>query len=493
MNIVPVIFEDHNLLRMRPLTWSVPVFEIRCGMFNIRERVGLCADHGGGILLGRAILKDLHNASGWGWGGASVAAPENEGFRFLFLNGILAPDFSLIVRLLELAQDSPEFVWRNEQGLMAALVGGDLAGQVVEDWEVWEQENARLGVWTDPAQTPRAWNGPDLLAGGTALRLEGGGEVLVDPAASGAAHDLVAELRELEKLQDLGPGWIWDIVDCTRNALAGDLAFVRGGLSFRREPFGVFPDPDNSAPDWSRETTVDALPSRIPAGLVSRLAVDAPDRVFCGEGVDLAPGTAVDTAHGPVILDRGVRVMPHCYLEGPLYIGPGSLVKPGARILGESSFGIVNRLAGEIGESTFGDFANKQHEGFIGHAVLGSWINLGAMTTCSDLKNNYGEIRVDLGAGTVATGRRFVGLMMGDHAKTAIGALFNTGTCVGFASNIFGNGMPPKFVDNFQWGGQDGCPRYAVDRAQATAGIVMARRGCRFTDAHGNLFASLGR
>jgi UDP-N-acetylglucosamine diphosphorylase/glucosamine-1-phosphate N-acetyltransferase len=492
VNIVPVVFEDHNLARMRPLTWSIPVFEMRCGMFNTRERVRLCTGRDGGVLLGRAMLRNLHNASGWEWGAASVAVPENDGCRFLVLNGMLAPDFSLIRELLELSPDNPDFVWRNGQDLIAALVGGDLAGPMAAEWEVWEQENARQGVWADPAQTPRTWTAADLLSDGTPLRLGGGGEVMVDPAASGAAPALAAKLEELEKLQAVGPAWIWDIVGCTRDALSRDLAFVKGGLSFRREPFGVFPGPDHPAPDWSHETTVDELTARIPADIVSRLAVDDPQRVFCGEGVDLAPGTAVDTAHGPVILDRGVRVMPHCYLEGPLYIGPGSLVKPGARIFGESSFGIVNRLAGEIGESTFGDFANKQHEGFIGHAVMGSWVNLGAMTTCSDLKNNYGEIRVDLGSGALATGRRFVGLMMGDHAKTAIGALFNTGTCVGFASNIFGAGMPPKFIGNFQWGGQEGCPRYAVDRAQATAEIVMSRRGCRFTGGHGYLFNSLG-
>lgn len=236
---------------------------------------------------------------------------------------------------------------------------------------------------------------------------------------------------------------------------------------------------------------MESLALRVQGEDVSRLVVDAPGKVYCGEGVDLAPGTALNTEQGPIILDRGVRVMPQCYLEGPLYIGPGSLVKPGTRIHGESSFGIVNRLAGEIGESTFGDFANKQHEGFIGHAVLGSWINLGAMTTCSDLKNNYGAIRVDLGSGAMATGKHFIGLMLGDHAKTAIGVLFNTGTCVGFASNIFGAGMPPKYVGNFQWGGQEGCPRYAVDRARATAEIVMKRRGCLFTEAHGELFTSL--
>jgi len=491
VNIVPVIFEDHNLVRMRPLSWSVPVFEQRCGMFNTRERVGLCVNGGGGVLLGRGVLRNLSNASGWEWGAASLQGSGRKDGRFLFLNGMMAPDFSLIQGLFELAQDSPDFVWRDGQVLIAALLGGDVARHTADDWEVWEQDNGRQGVWTDPTQTPRAWMGGDLFSGGTASRLSGGGEVLVDKDESVSTQDLTAKLQEMENLQSVGPAWIWNIVDCTGAAIGGDLAFVKGGNSFRREPFGIFPGPENPAPDWARESTLEEISTIFPGDVFLRLAVDAPDQVFCGEGVGLAPGTAVNTKDGPVILDRGVRVMPHCYLEGPLYIGPGSLVKPGARIHGESSFGIVNRLAGEIGESTFGDFANKQHEGFIGHAVLGSWVNLGAMTTCSDLKNNYGEIRVDLGSGTVATGSRFVGLMMGDHAKTAIGTLFNTGTCVGFASNIFASGMPPKFVGNFQWGGQDGCPRYAVDRAQDTADIVMSRRGCRFTKAHGEIFTAL--
>lgn len=493
MKIVPVIFEDHNLVRMRPLAWSAPVFELRCGIFNTRERVGLCAGgRGGGVLLGRDLLRNLNHASGWEWGAASIEDSDRKDSRFLFLNGMLAPDFSLIRGLLEIAQDNPDFVWRNGQVLIAALLGSGPAKQTAEDWEGWEQENARQGVWTDPTQTSRGWMGADLFSNGTAFRLSGGGEVLVNGDASASNQDLNAKLHEMEMIQSASPAWIWDIVGCTKKAIAGDLAFLKNGKSFRREPFGIFPGPDNPSPDWARETTLENLSAIISADVVSRLVIDTPDRIFCGEGVDLAPGTAINTGHGPVILDRGVRVMPHCYLEGPLYIGPGSLVKPGARIHGESSFGIVNRLAGEIGESTFGDFANKQHEGFIGHAVLGSWINLGAMTTCSDLKNNYGEIRVDLGSGTVATGSRFVGLMMGDHAKTAIGTLFNTGTCVGFASTIFGGGMPPKFVGNFQWGGQADGPRYDVVRAQGTADIVMARRGCRFTKAHGEMFKVLG-
>jgi UDP-N-acetylglucosamine diphosphorylase/glucosamine-1-phosphate N-acetyltransferase len=183
--------------------------------------------------------------------------------------------------------------------------------------------------------------------------------------------------------------------------------------------------------------------------------------------------------------------MAHCYLAGPLYVGRETIVKPGTRLYGESSFGVGNRLAGEIGESTFGDYANKQHDGFVGHAVLGSWINLGAMTTCSDLKNNYGPVRVDLGEGEQESGQRFVGLMLGDHAKTAIGSLFNTGTTVGFASNIFGGGMPPKFVPNFSWGGASGAAVYGLDQAQRTAETVLKRRGCTWTPGHEGLFAKL--
>ena len=491
MQIVPVIFEDHNLVRMRPLTWSIPVFEVRCGMFNTRERVGMCGERNGGVLLGRELLGGLHTASGWETGAGSLSLPQWKNSRFLFLNGMLAPDLSLIRGLLEGAFDRPDFVWQNDEGLVAALVAGPVAERVGQDWECWDRENAAGGAWTDPAQSPGSWTGGGQMVDGPTQKLPLGGQLQVAAAGQDRAADLTRYLGKMETLQTAGPRWIWDLVAATRPAIMSDLDFVKNGAAFRREPFGIFPAEDNPAPSWLLETALTSLASPSFSGSVSRLVVDDPEAVFCAEGVGLASGTALNTTQGPIILDRDVRVMPQSYLEGPLYIGPGSLVKPGTRIHGESSFGMVNRLAGEIAESTFGDFANKQHEGFIGHAILGSWINLGAMTTCSDLKNNYGEIRVDLGSGTVATGQHFVGLMMGDHAKTAIGTLFNTGTSVGFATNIFGSGMPPKYVGNFLWGGQKGCPSYSEDRARDTAGIVMGRRWCRFTSAHGQLFKAL--
>jgi hypothetical protein len=468
VNIVPVVFEDHGLAGMRPVAWSTPVFEIRCGMFNTRERVGRTAPGGGGILLGRSFLAGLNRAAGWTWGTQALeqAKPDD---RFLFLNGLLAPDFLLINELFRLAEEGNPFVWHDQDGLVAALVDGRQAAHLAADWKAWEEGCAASGLWHDPGRALPAWRA-DL------------------PDCPPLAED---KLGDLPARQSGAPRFVWSIVPATSRALAGDLDHALNGAPFRREPFGIFPLDEKDASVWDGATQLRNLAEAMATDDMDPALADNRGRIYCGSDVSFAPDTAFNTEAGPVILDNGVTVMPHCYLEGPLYIGPGSLVKPGTRIHGETSLGMVNRVAGEIGESTFGDFANKQHEGFIGHAVLGSWINLGAMTTCSDLKNNYGEIRVDLGYGELATGSRFVGLLMGDHAKTAIGTLFNTGTSVGFGTNIFGGGMPPKMVGNFRWGGAPGCPDYAVDRAAATAEVVMSRRGCTFTDAHRGLFQLL--
>ena len=238
MNIVPVIFEDHNLARMRPLSWSAPVFELRCGMFNTRERVGLCSSGGGGVLLGRNILRDLNRASGWAWGSESIPVSGSKDTRFLFLNGMLAPDFSLIRGLFDLARDCPELVWSDGQELVAAVVGPELARKAAVNWESWEKENAGRSVWTDPSNAPLPWSGGDFFAGEVA----------------GPSPDVIARLVKLAKLQNMGPSWIWDIVGCTKDALVRDRAFVKDGVAFKREPFGIFPGQDQSAPDWAEPT-----------------------------------------------------------------------------------------------------------------------------------------------------------------------------------------------------------------------------------------------
>ena len=130
-----------------------------------------------------------------------------------------------------------------------------------------------------------------------------------------------------------------------------------------------------------------------------------------------------------------------------------------------------------------GDFVNKQHDGFIGHAVLGSWINLGAGTTCSDLKNNYSAVRVDLGEGAVDSGESFVGPHIGDHAKTGIDTMLTTGAVLGVGANVFGGGFIPRYVPPFSWGGSESLSEYRLEEALSTARAVYARRDAVWTNA----------
>ncbi len=443
-----VLFEDHTYGRLQPLALSTPTYEIRCGMFNTRERLQLVTAGQGGLALCREILRPLHAAPDWSCEAGDPAE------RTLWLNGRLAPDADLVARLHSLRGE--DWALTDEQGLLAAALNPSLSALLLASWQSWEAE-----AWAPVIWAPGAWELPAEI------------KALIRP-------ELGAEFEAVDL------GWIWDLVPATSRALAADLKLAVGSGPMERHPFGLI---TAEAAAWSRPGSLrlvdsDASPAQV--------HISGDGGLYLGSGgVEIAPGTHIDTSAGAVVLDSGVRVMAHAYLAGPLYIGRDSIVKPGAHIFGESSFGVGNRLAGEIGESTFGDFANKQHDGFIGHAVLGSWINLGAMTTCSDLKNNYGPVRVDLGAGLQDTGQRFVGLMLGDHAKTAIGSLFNTGTAVGFASNIFGGGMPPKFVPNFSWGGQNGAPTYDEARARQTGQVVLERRGCLWTAAHARLFTFL--
>lgn len=474
---IPVLFEDHHLTRLRPLAWSAPLYEIRCGIFNTRERITLATEGRSGFLLPRSLLAGLHGSNDWSIGPEALAAHARGGDeRYLWVNGRLAPRWDVVDFLAKLPGQTPDFVWRGPDGVVAALLSGSATADAARAWLDWEATAREAGSWGDPRKAPDPWPEAGLLPDGLTGNLDAGHDLTWARDTGQAGFETLT--AGLDLLAAAGPvlvPWTWDLVGWTGAAITGDLARADGGAALSRRPFGLVADPEAAAPAWLR--TGRWRESR--------------EGVLSGDGVVVADQAVFDTAQGPVILDHGVTVAPHCYLEGPLYLGPGSVVKAGARIYGESSFGIGNRLAGEIGETTTGDFVNKQHDGFVGHAVLGSWINLGAMTTCSDLKNNYGTIRVDLGAGAVDTGRRFVGLLMGDHAKTAIGTLFNTGTCVGFGANVFGAGMPPKFVPNLSWGGE-GTDRTDVEKAVATATVVMSRRGCLCGEDHRGLFAALG-
>ena len=489
MRKIPVLFEDEAWAGLRPIAWSLPAFEIRCGMFNLRERVALVQERLApdrmtrqgrfrGHLLARGELTSLLRADDWQLG-ADRIQPGAADDCFVWLNGRLGRALPLLELALTPGQGDRDLALFRNGRLVVAAVCGDRLRQLTRAWADWEAgERSPAAERAFAAEAVFA----DLPAEDCApgWRLAGAG-----PAVKDRCRALLAETDGL--LFD----WIWQLVPATADILRADLALSLAVGAYLREPYGLFPVDGDEDPVWAGRTTLQNAETPSVASLREGALVTDAGALWLGRNVDIAPQVVIDTKEGPVILDNNVTVAPHCYLEGPLYMGPGCRIKAGARIYGETSLGIGCRVAGEIGESTFGDFTNKQHDGFIGHAVLGAWINLGALTTNSDLKNNYGTVRVDLGEGDVDTGLRFVGLLAGDHVKTAIGTLLNTGTVIGFASNIFGRVMPPKHVTGFSWGGLADAPRYGLEKAMATAEIVMGRRSCRFTSAHADLFTRL--
>jgi UDP-N-acetylglucosamine diphosphorylase/glucosamine-1-phosphate N-acetyltransferase len=206
-----------------------------------------------------------------------------------------------------------------------------------------------------------------------------------------------------------------------------------------------------------------------------------PGQVLLGDGVEVRPSAVIDASEGPVILGSGVTIHPLSVVTGPAYLGPGTVVNPGAKLRQCTSTGAFCKVGGEIEDTLILDLSNKQHDGFLGHAVIGAWVNLGADTNGSDLKNNYSSVRVDLGFGPVDSGESFVGPLIGDHAKTGIDTMLTTGAVVGVCSNVFGGGFVPRHVPAFSWGGSDGLSEYRLEEAIKTARAVFARRDAVWT------------
>ncbi|MDB4678289.1 GlmU family protein [bacterium] len=203
--------------------------------------------------------------------------------------------------------------------------------------------------------------------------------------------------------------------------------------------------------------------------------------VFLEEGAK-AEASIFNTSNGSIYLGKNSEVMEGSVIRGPFALCEGSQVKMGAKIYGPTTVGPQSRVGGEVNNSVIIGYSNKGHDGFLGNSVLGEWCNLGADTNNSNLKNNYDEVRVwSYGAQRFAkTGLQFCGLIMGDHSKSGINTMFNTGTVVGVSTNVFGSGFPRTFIPSFQWGGAAGFSEYNQEKAFATAERVMQRRGKQF-------------
>jgi UDP-N-acetylglucosamine diphosphorylase/glucosamine-1-phosphate N-acetyltransferase len=198
------------------------------------------------------------------------------------------------------------------------------------------------------------------------------------------------------------------------------------------------------------------------------------------------PGTTLDGRRGAIWIGDGVEVTHGTWLKGPAAVGAGSILLGG--VIGPIvALGPHCRVRGEVTDTIVQGYSNKVHDGFIGHSYVGEWVNLGALTTCSNLKNNYSEVRLDIDGRGVPTGLEKLGVLIADHAKTAIGSLLSTGTVIGVGANVFGGaGLGGKYVPMFAWGVADGGRKgsYDLERFLEAARRVMSRRNASMSPAY---------
>ncbi len=225
--------------------------------------------------------------------------------------------------------------------------------------------------------------------------------------------------------------------------------------------------------------------------LASGVHLVSPTGIAIHPTARVAPTCVLDASGGPIVVERDVVLEPQTVILGPTWIGAGTHVL-GGKLGGGVALGPVCRVAGEVEETIFQGYGNKRHHGFVGHSVIGQWVNLGALTTTSDLKNNYGPVRVTALGIEHETGETKVGSFVGDHVKTGIGTLLTTGAVVGPASNLFGGGtLSPRELAAFSWWDGTHLAAYEVDKFIATARTVCSRRARTFGEAQEQLYRTL--
>lgn len=245
---------------------------------------------------------------------------------------------------------------------------------------------------------------------------------------------------------------VWDIFSLNRANIAHDFELITRGLKSSKVGQGVH--------------TVN------------------PENIFISEGATIGYGVVLNASTGPIYIGNKAEIMEGSLIRGPFALCEESVVKMGAKIYGATTIGPFSKVGGEVNNSVILGYSNKAHDGFMGHSVIGEWCNLGADTNTSNLKNNYDNVRLwNYPEQTfLDTGLQFCGLIMGDHSKSGINTMFNTGTVVGVSSNIFGGNFQRNFISSFAWGGHAGFTTYEIKKAIKVAEAVYQRRGLELTD-----------
>ena len=214
-----------------------------------------------------------------------------------------------------------------------------------------------------------------------------------------------------------------------------------------------------------------------------------PDKIFINSA-KVMPGALINAEKGPVIIDNNAVIYGQTYIEGPAFIGTDTVIKPLTKIVG-SVIGKKCKIGGEVESSVIQGYSNKVHDGHLGDSFLGEWVNLGAGTSNSNLKNNYSSVKISLNENLIDTNSLHIGCFIGDHVKTAIGTLINTGTIIGAASMISTYGFPPVNLPPFSWYFNRKKERMDFDKFVSTAQKSKSRRNKNFTKAEKRLYKKI--
>lgn len=280
------------------------------------------------------------------------------------------------------------------------------------------------------------------------------------------------EAIDLETLAPAGateatlPGWwlddVWDVVRLLPEMLMCDLR------TFAVGPFERGWSPKHFGPPPAHTTVIGGEAVLVAAGAAAEHGAPVVPPAI------IEPHVVLDASNGPIVIMHGAHVHAFTRLNGPCFIGDGTTVMGGE--LSTCSIGPVCKVRGEMSHTIMCGYANKGHDGFVGHSYLGRWTNLGAGTITSNLKNTYGSVAMWTPDGVRDTGMQFLGTLFGDHAKTGIGMRLTTGTVLGAGANVYGSNMPPKCVPPFAWGEKPPYATYRLDKFMEVAERVMARR-----------------
>jgi UDP-N-acetylglucosamine diphosphorylase/glucosamine-1-phosphate N-acetyltransferase len=362
---------------------------------------------------------------------------------------------------------------------VAQRLGGPLSGVWTRDW-IAAVAAQRCGA---PANQPLAR--PTVLVNGRWLIPEG--VKLPEEPAVGTIGDQAAYVVCDRKLAgSLSPRELLS-ASHRKNALAGLPTRPAAGKMFDYPWDLVTSLVETLRADWSSDE------ASILSEIHPATSIEHRQQVNVGERVKIHQTCVLDATCGPIALSDDVSVGPHCVLQGPLYVGPGTQINPHAWLHGGNAIGPVCRIGGEVCNCIIAGYSNKQHHGFLGHAYVGSWVNIGAGATNSNLKNTYGPIRVPVNGREVDCKQQFFGAIIGDHAKIGINAALPTGAVIGLGASIAATGPIPKYVPSFGW--VRGENRITGDhlRTLDVAAQVMARRQIDMTDEEVELFLDLGQ